>query len=345
MMEIAPEHAERFSAWLREEAITSARGDHQERLPVAPEGRFWLGRLAPEVKVQASRLGDRGERLEPCEVGIRVRPNSLDGRTIPCRVRMVAWRKLAGASDDPDSDKWEKTNRVEVRLELHLPSEIGDISVAGRTEFAGALAGVGGDGLAAEVHAEIEAGKDGPQLALTVVNVSPADLENVDTNLYEVTLDADVGETLPFILDSLPDSFRYDRRVPAYGINGGVVQSGPGTFATSDASTVDTLRPDYWDPENSGALPDLAFRRLASDPVGPLRSLWEALDRWTGLMWSDDALVRRRDAEGWDLAMFEQARTEAESAQGEVARLMRGVELLEVDESPRTGVCVGESFV
>jgi hypothetical protein len=248
---------------------------------------------------------------------------------------MAAWGHIADAPEDPDADKWEKTDRITVSVDVPLPSAIGEVVVAGRTEVAQALATVGAGGLAAEVHAEIEAGKDGPQLALTVVNVSPVEIEGFDTNLYEVELEADVGSTLAFTLDSLPDSFRYDRRVAAYGINGGVIVSPGGTFATSDAPTVDTRRPMYWDADNAGPMPDLSFRRLASDPIGPLRSLSESLHRWTEAMWADEALVQRRDEEGWDAPMLEQARGEAIRARGEVARLERGVRLLEEDQRVR----------
>ena len=43
-----------------------------------------------------------------------------------------------------------------------------------------------------------------------------------DTHLYETSLEVTGLATTPFILESLPDSFRYDRRIPAYGINVGV---------------------------------------------------------------------------------------------------------------------------
>ena len=65
-------------------------------------------------------------------------------------------------------------------------------------------------------------GKDGPELVVTIVNVSPEELPGWDTNLYEVSLQVDAGETEAFTLDNLPDSFRYDRHVAAYGVNGGV---------------------------------------------------------------------------------------------------------------------------
>ncbi len=58
-----------FLGWMLDSVVADARGDHLQTLPVAPKGRFWLGRLAPEVVVQNSSLGERSERLEPCEIG------------------------------------------------------------------------------------------------------------------------------------------------------------------------------------------------------------------------------------------------------------------------------------
>ena len=123
-MAVSQEHAERFATWLLAEAVAEARGDRHPRLTVAPEGRFWLGRLDPEARVQQSRLGERAERLEPCEVGIRVRPSSLDARVLHARLRAVAWKQLADAPDDPDSDKWEKTAPIDVVVDVQLPSGI-----------------------------------------------------------------------------------------------------------------------------------------------------------------------------------------------------------------------------
>src|SRR5439155_3723157 len=113
-MEIEQENSDRFVSWLLHEAVAEARGTRHGRLTVAPEGRFWLGRLAPEVRVQQSRLGERAERLEPCEVGILARPTALDGRSISCRVRLVAWREIPDAGEDPDAVKWEKSDAVDV---------------------------------------------------------------------------------------------------------------------------------------------------------------------------------------------------------------------------------------
>ena len=216
-----------------------------------------------------------------------VRPSSLDGRVLHARLRAVAWKQLADAPDDPDANKWEKTAPIDVAVDVQLPSGAGDVAAAGRSEIAAALAAVGANGLAGEVHAEIEAGRDGPQLALTVVNVSPMEVPGLDTNLYEVQLEADIGPTDSFLLDGLPDSFRYDRRVQAYGVNGGVAVHGDGVFTTSDYASFDKRRPDYWDERTAGPMPDLSFRALAADPLGPTRALAAALH-----------IVDRRDVVG-----------------------------------------------
>lgn len=334
-MDVDQGHAERFVTWLLEEVAAEARGTRYRRLNVAPEGRFWLGRLAPEERVRESRLGERAERLDPCEVGFRVRPTSLDGRPIDCRVRLVAWREIPGAGSDPEANKWEKTDPVEVAVTLRLPDAVGARTTVGREEIARRLAEVGASRLAAEVHAEIESGRHGPELVLTVVNVSPTELSGLDTNLYEVELQADVGPTEPFLMDDLPDSFRYDRRVPAYGVNGGVEVRDDGSFATTDFAFRDRGRPEYWDEEGAGPAPDLSIARLAEDPVGAARDLVDRLRDWTEEAWCDESLRRRQDVDGWRTDTFEQARREAELAREEVLRVERGIALLERDERLR----------
>jgi hypothetical protein len=181
---------------------------------------------------------------------------------------------------------------------------------------------------------------------LTVVNVSPNDLAHVDTNLYEVELEAEVGPTLPFLLDTLPDSFRYDRQVPAYGINGGSVVVRDGLIATKDFATFDKRRPSYWDEEAAGPMPDLTMRRLADDPLEPVTELATRLHEWTERMWSDATLVARQASEHWDEAMLNQARQEAQLARDEVNRVERGVALIQSDSRIRRSFALANrSFV
>lgn len=279
-MTLATSESVAFLSWMLDGVVAEARGDRMQTLSVRPDGRLWLGRLAPLIKVQNSRLGERSERLEPCEVGVRLRPTALDGREIACRARLHVWGEFDGG-DEPDADRWRKSEAIEVAATLVAPTEIGHVEVGGREEFAAALTDVGATGLECEFHAEVESGKNGPELIITVVNVSPEEIPGWDTNLYEVTIEVDVGSTDRFVLDNLPDSFRYDRTVAAYGVNGGVEQISPTVFRTTDVATHDQYRPKYWD-DGAGPMPDLSFGALAADPLPPLRDLIAAMERWGG---------------------------------------------------------------
>jgi hypothetical protein len=194
-----------FVSWMLDSVVADARGDRMQTLPVAPAGRLWLGRLAPEIVVQNSRLGERSERLEPCEVGVRLRLSEVDGRTIRCFARLVAWSEIEDADeDDPEAARWRKSEPVEVTAPLGTPTSIGTVEHSGRADFAAALAAIGASGLECEFHAEMEQGKDGLELVVTVVNISPEELPGWDTNLYEVSLQVDAGPTEPFTLTTSP---------------------------------------------------------------------------------------------------------------------------------------------
>ena len=121
-----------FVTWMLDSVVADARGDRMEALAVAPSGRLWLGRLAPEVVVQNSRLGQRSERLEPCEVGVRLRLSDVDGRTVQCSARLVAWHEIDADDDDPDADRWRKSEPVEVSAPLETPTAIGMVESSGR---------------------------------------------------------------------------------------------------------------------------------------------------------------------------------------------------------------------
>jgi hypothetical protein len=313
--------------------VADARGDHMDTLPVRPDGRLWLGRVAPEITVQNSRLGERSERLEPCEVGVRIRPSALDGRDLSCSASLLVWGEFDGG-DDADAPRWRKSEPVEIASTLRAPRSIGVVETAGRDEFASALTAIGAPGMACEFHAELEFGKDGPELVVTLVNISPEELDGWDTNVYEASLQVDVGRTERFTLDNLPDSFRYDRTVAAYGVNGGVEQLSDTVFRTTDVATQDQPRPTYWD-DDSGPRPDLRFIALADDPLPPLRDLVDALERWGASNWSNDVLDRRAVSERWDMGMREEAAAECTLFSDELARLRGGFALLEADDRVR----------
>lgn len=333
MTELRATDTAAFVGWLLAGVISEARGDEVETLPVRPDGRFWLGRLAPEAKVQNSPLGERSERLEPCEVGVRVRPTALDGRVLICSGRVVVWEEF-DAGEEPDADRWRKHGPIEVTAALDTPQSVGTVASSGHDDFASRLGSIGASGMACEFHAELEVGKDGPELVVTLVNVSPEELEGWDTNVYEARLEVEVGDTLPFTLDNLPDSFRYDRTVPAYGVNGGVEQVSESRFCITDVATFDQPRTTYWD-EEAGPEPDLRFTTLSEDVLPSLRDLVGTSDRWGQRNWSDRVLTTRAADEGWDAGMREQADSEAAAFAEELSRLRQGVLLLEENDNLR----------
>lgn len=323
----------KFITWLFDAVVAEGRGDLLDRLSVAPSGRLWLGRLAPEVVVQNGRLGERGERMEPCEVGIRLRPSAVDGRTVNCHASLVVWREHDGGGE-PDAPRWRKSDPVEVVADLITPTVVGDQTTAGRGEFEVALRDIGANGMACEFQAELERGKDGPELVVTLVNRSREEVPHWDTSVYEANLKVQAGETLPFTLDNLPDSFRYDRTVPAYGVNGGVSQTAPDTFRTEDTAIYDQSRPSYWDPD-AGPIPDLSFVTLSADPMPALTALVDAAEAWGTRHWSEEILDRRAADEGWDAAMREMASDEAELFSEELGRLRAGLALIDDNENLR----------
>ena len=266
-------------------------------------------------------------------VGSAAAPYGNDGRTVRCTGRFVVWSEFDGG-DQPDDPKWRKSEPIEVTADLETPRTVGTHAASGRSEFATSLRSVGADGMACEFHAELEIGKNGLELVVTLVNVSPEEIPHWDTNIYEATLVVEAGPTLPFTLDNLPDSFRYDRRVPAYGVNGGVEPIDNTTFRTTDVALYDQPRPTYWD-SDAGSPPDISFTTLADDPMPSLSYLVGACERWATAHWAPDVLDRRAAADGWDAIMRREADTEAEKSFDELARLRRGLEMLGADEDLR----------
>jgi helicase-like protein len=321
-------HAEKFVRWLLRRVVEDARGDRLDRLDVAPSGRFWLGRIAPEDRTAASIFGERGERMDPCAVGIRLLPATIDGRAIRARVRAVAWMRDPGGSGD-----WVKGATVEEVVTVNAPLQEGMVERAGRAQLAAAFKGTGFPDNTAEVRAELELGRAGLELVVTIVNVTPDGKDDpIDRNLYEVSLEIDAGATKPFQLDALEDSFRYSRDVPAYGINCAVDVVRDGVFRTSDVAESPRLRPEYWDAQFAGAAPDLSFSALALDPLPQVRGLGAGLRRWRDCGWSKTVLDRRAREGQWSAEMRIKADEAAKRFDSELARIERGVEMLEKDE-------------
>lgn len=325
------EDRERFSAWLRDRVITAARGDAANTLQVDPEGLFWLGRLAPENKVLTSSLGDRAERLDPCEIGLRVRLGPDVGPQVRCTLHACAWHTTNEPAAEGSEVMWRKSPHVSTEVIVDVPGQVGDVTSAGKSAIAHAFAAAGVPGLEAEVRVELEGGKLGPELAITVVNLSPTDLEAVSSHLFEVQLTAETGPPPAFELESVPQSFRYDRRVPAYGINSGVHVKGPGTFVTTDYVESIVHRPAYWDQDTCGPQPDLSYEALAQDPLPHIRDLLKCLRLWGETYWHESVLSSRAESEAWSGEMLDEALHESTTFLQEVHRIEQGLSLLEQD--------------
>lgn len=316
----------KFVEWLEHRVVTGARGDSLSGLSVEPSGKFWLGRLAPEAAVAASGLGDRGERLDPCAIGIRVRPVKASPWHFTARVKACAW--LRGSDGH-----WHKSNVVNVALpierdETHKEQPFGGREIGDALETATGMAG-----LRAEIRVAAETDLDGQwELVVTLVNTSPEEHTDFrDTNLYQCELAIEGLESVPFLLESLPDSFRYDRRIPAYGINCGVALEPGGAICTVDLIDADQPRRMYWPP--TMAHPDLSFDTLATDPLPSLRHLRSALNAWGRESWGDETLRRRATAEDWTPGMATEASQAAQEFFDEEQRVAGGLALLEEDET------------
>lgn len=326
------EACQRFVRWLDHQLLIQARGDESFELDVEPAGRFWLGRLAPEAKVEAEGSDDREQRLDPCAVGLRLR---LDPETLPApvtiRVTARCWHSERG------SGVWAKSDLAEVTVSSVLEPAGGAGSV-GEAELEAALAEANGRaGWSARVDVELAHTARGAECTISLVNSTAPTPAIPDPNLYEARLEVWGLQTIAYELEALPDSFRYDRSVPAYGINCGV-EVLDGGFATADTVVTETPRAAYWGAAEEP--PDLRFERLRADPLPPLRTLVAAYRRWGEHAWSEEVLQQRAAAESWRPEMLAEARQAAEEHRAELERIEQGVELLGTDAELLRAFCL-----
>ncbi|MEV4705731.1 helicase-related protein [Actinoplanes sp. NPDC049316] len=318
------EACDKFVTWLDSRVVAAGRGDGLERLEVDPSRTFWLGRLACEDEVRTGANDERSERLDPCAIGIRLRPAEGAPWSMTVTVRARAWVKdPKEGSPDPDR-RWWRTGLVEEEIPVVVGADGGFF---GGKLLQDAFAAVGAPGLTAEIRVDVEDWHREPELVVQLVNTSPIKAPGLsDSHLYETQLEVTGVLTVPFQLEALPDSFRYDRNVPAYGINVGVDVLAPGIFRTSDTVSVQTHRPDYWNSRRSE--PDMSFAALAADPIPELTALVDALTEYDDEHWSTTALDTRHATENWTSAMRAEADKSAAEIFAERDRLLAGLELL-----------------
>ena len=315
-----------FVDWLARRMTAAGRGDHDSVLAVTPSGKYWLGRLQSAEAVAENDWGDRGERLEPCALGIKFKPEKKGPwrLEVAASVRVWLW--------DKGEAVWRKTSPATVQCSLDVPDKRGTLHYAA-SNFQDALAQTTGHiGLAARIDVDVEVGQDGESdLTVSLVNCSPKDhVAFKDTRFYECELSITGLPIKPYMLESLEDSFRYDRRVDAYGINCGVRCLDNGKLVTEDAVTIDRFRPKYWNVSEPPL--SLLFDELSNDPLTSAHALLVSLRRWGDANWSANALERRATAEGWSREMRLQSAGAAEEFMQECTRIERGTSLLERDQ-------------
>ncbi|BAZ92555.1 helicase [Thiohalobacter thiocyanaticus] len=320
------EAAERFIGWMERRVVTAARGDNFQELDVEPSGKFWLGRLASEEYVELNKLGERGERLAPCAIGIRLRPMGQGHLRFSVKVSFSVWLK-------EDDGRWRKHGPVNETISVSLPlDDETREKTFGRDILAQAATRATGEaGYMPEIRTEVVSLPGAPdELVVSLVNATPKEVAALsDVNLFECWIEIDGIETTPYALEALPDSFRYNRDIPAYGINCGIETRSPGVFRTTDVVSAEKSRPQYWSAPTDQ--PDFSFETLSTNPLIPARALLEALSAWGEASWSAESLDERQHVHEWTSEMRSQADGEANQFKHELDRLREGIELLETD--------------
>jgi hypothetical protein len=321
------EAAQKFVDWLDNELMLAGRGDRERELEVEPAGKFWLGRLAPEDVVMQRNLGDRGERLEPCACGVRVRTTIAEAHTFNAVVSAAAWMYSADR-------RWRKTERISVAVPVKLDGNA-PVQFFGVDSISAGLAAVTGSNLfSAKVRVDrLREDAEFVDWEVQVVNTSAEPDRTVkDTNLYEVELRITGLDVHPFLLESLPNSFRYDRRVPCYGINCGVTTD-EASIVTADVPSVRRMRPRYWGADAEA--PDVRFEALAAAPIERSRQLAEAMRAWGAKAWGKESLDARARAGSWTPEMRTEADVAAKEFIAECERVEAGITLLAANDQLR----------
>ena len=315
--------AQRFVTWLETRVVIEARGDEETFSQTDPTGRFWLGRLGPKDFV--TRPDERQDRLEPCAIGLRLRPAEEYPPAFEVDVRCNLWSRRRAEEGTGLRWAWEKSDPVEITVRVEVRDIAGD-QIFGAKEISDALQAAGSPGLSGEVRIRIT-GRNPASRAfeITFVNTSQEVADFADGRFFETRLTVRGLAHLPFALESLPDSFRYDRRVDAYGINCGFSMDGQ-EIRTSDGPGYSKERPTFW--ASQLPKPDVSFAALAADPLPTARELLNAFEAWSTDVWSDTTLWNRSETEGWSENMREEAQEAQAQFRAELQRVRNGVDLL-----------------
>jgi hypothetical protein len=325
------DYKELFVRWLDERVTHAGLGTDDAQISVDPAGVFWLGRLASEQEAVSDSRRDR--RMDPCSVGMRVKPAGPGPWRFRVWVKASGWNLVTAASKDGTvPEDWRKSDvaRASVDVTVHSDGSPPEIGQDDTDVLTAALRQAGIGTATAEVQVVDESWRGSPELIVTVVNTTPkSDGPRGERHLFEVELAVQGLSTVPFILESLPDSFRYEREMPALGINCGV-EVRRGALITRDTIVVSTRRPAFRFGHTADDRLDLSFKGLSEDPLPRLRQLVDGFAEWGAHAWSTGALREMSgDGPAWTPEMLAAAEKGRAAYEAELDRLRRGVEALE----------------
>jgi hypothetical protein len=185
------------------------------------------------------------------------------------------------------------------------------------------------------------------EVLVTLTNRSPVDEKQTlltdktrtlpswaaDARIWEAEVSCSPSHTpTPYLLEQIPDSYRYDRGVIALGFNCSAEAAGSSIRSTFAAvAETDRVHPRLED--HTGAPLDTSFASLGHDPLPCLRRLAAEAHDWTSKNWGESARKRLAAVGGWDADTSGQAKDDADRASDEVKWIEAGIKALE--DSPK----------
>ncbi len=312
-------------AWLQREITADARGDLQNEIETQPSSLFWLGRLSPEADI-ANASDNRFERLAPCAIGLRLRPAEAGPWSFGVRVTVAVWSKV-------ERQRWRKIGPIVIETVLQATPGQATERCATNLIHDAITSQTGRHDLGAAIDVTVEIRSGHQEIVVQLVNTSETNEKSPeDRNLYEAALEVRGLPTTPFQLEGLEDAFRYDRDLPAIGLNSAVLAIDD-RLQTSDVPEAVRFRPQFTPPGLDEAL--LKFASLSRDPLPSATKLHEAHTAWGEIHWSTESLETRAQHEAWSPEMVAAAGAGRAAFWEENARLRQGVELLARDHQLR----------
>ena len=212
----------------------------------------------------------------------------------------------------------------------------------------------------AAVEVEITPAGDCYEIMVSVVNTTPPlrgqtydgaypyEEAFIDVRLHQVRLSVTTDAALvPYELEQVAQSFRYDRTVEAFGhacpVTVSRVSDGFTSLSTEFAAQEPTWRayPRKFTDDGSGERVgiDTSFDSLIADPIGTLTRLVDLHQIWVDRHWGKEALDTLARERRWGAEARAEAEEDARAAREEVKWVRAGLEVL------RSNAAVRDAFV